>query len=36
MRNAELIALVEAFDETHSQSVVEKHSFGKKYNETAL
>lgn len=29
MRNAELIALVEAFDETHSQSVVEKHSFGK-------
>lgn len=29
LRNAELIALVEAFDETHSQSVVEKHSFGK-------
>ncbi|MCH2230516.1 MAG: ion channel [Crocinitomicaceae bacterium] len=28
LRNAELIALVEAFDETHSQSVVEKHSFG--------
>lgn len=28
LRNAELIALVEAFDETHSQSVIEKHSFG--------
>lgn len=27
-RNAEVIVLVEAFDETHSQMIIEKHSFG--------
>lgn len=27
-KNAEVIVLVEAFDETHSQTIIERHSFG--------